>query len=124
MSTKTPLPRSNMTLRVLQKESQRHPGKPDLPQPKRPTSVVQAEKAEKARIQSEREDIQALNIQKTTNLETQMKEDLREKLEMAHHPKPPATSPKKVLHLRPRVTKGGISKILISKELHVDNIPR
>lgn len=92
-SSKTPLPR--MSLRVRDKESQRHPGRPDQPRSKRTTQEVQAEKAEKIRVQTEREDLRAQNIQAAARVETQMGVQLQEKLAAAHHP-PPSTQ-KKVL---------------------------
>jgi hypothetical protein len=92
MSSKTPLPR--MSLCAREKDSKRHPGKPDMPRSKRSTTEVQAEKTEKAREQSKREHLRIETIQSTTELETRMEAQLKEKLVTAHHP--PPTAQKKV----------------------------
>lgn len=86
MSSKTPLPR--MSLRARDKESQKHPGRPDLPRTKRSTQEVQAEKAEKARLEAERERSRIATIRATAELETRMQEEQREKLTTAHRPPP------------------------------------
>lgn len=85
-TSKTPLPR--MSLRTRDKDSQKHPGKPDLPRPRRSTVEVQAEKAEKARVEAERERSRLESIRATAELETRMGEQLKEKLTTAHHPPP------------------------------------
>ncbi|KAH9011185.1 hypothetical protein EDB83DRAFT_2557106 [Lactarius deliciosus] len=113
MSAKTPLPRSTgMALRAREKDSQKHPGKPDLPRQKRSSSVVQAEKVEKARAQTEKEEMRGENIQETANVEAQMEEVMKEKLVNAHRPQP--STQKKVLRPRnkvPQVSKGATSDI-------------
>jgi hypothetical protein len=48
MLSKTPMP--YMSLRARQKDSQKHPGRPDQPCTKWSTQEVQAEKAEKAAV--------------------------------------------------------------------------
>jgi hypothetical protein len=96
MSSKTPLPR--MGLRARDKDSQKHPGKPDMPRLKRPTTEVQAEKTEKAREQSKRERLHTGTIQSTAELESRMEAQLKEKLITAHSP--PPTTQKKVLRVR------------------------
>jgi hypothetical protein len=93
MSSKTPLP--GRALRARDKESQRHPGKPDQPRPRRSTQEVQAEKAEKARVLAEKECMCSETIQATAKLEKHMEAQLKEKLSTAHHP-PPSTQ-KRVL---------------------------
>jgi hypothetical protein len=52
MLSKTPMP--YMSLRARQKDSQKHPGRPDQPRTKRSTQEVQAEKAEKAAVQAQK----------------------------------------------------------------------
>jgi hypothetical protein len=94
MSSKTPLP--GRTLRVRDKDSQLHPGKPDQPCQKRSTQEVQAEKAEKAHVLAEKERMCSETIQATAELENQMEAQLKEKLNTAHHPTP--STQKKVVH--------------------------
>jgi hypothetical protein len=88
MSSTTPLP--SRTLRARYKESQKHPGRPDVPRSKRLTQEVQAEKAEKVHIQEKREHLHLESIQATARLEAQMEARQKEKLATAHHP-PPST---------------------------------
>lgn len=92
MSSKTPMP--YMSLRSRDKDSQKHPGRPDQPRPKRSTQEVQAEKAQKVAVQVEREALRAQNIQEVAEVESQMEVQLQEKLASAHHP--PPTGKKKV----------------------------
>lgn len=118
MSSRTPLPRTGMALRAREKDSQKHPGKPDLPRPRRPTVTVQAERAEKARAQTKREDMRAQNIQEAADIETQIEEQMKEKLMNAHHPHP--STQKKVLrpHTKaPGASNGAISEIPFQKNL-------
>ena len=91
MSSKTPLPR--MSLRTRDTDSQRHPGRPDQPRPRRSTLEVQAEKAEKESLRAEKERLRSETIQATAELETQMEAQFKEKLATAHHP-PPSTQRK------------------------------
>ncbi|KAJ3506852.1 hypothetical protein NLJ89_g6637 [Agrocybe chaxingu] len=109
MASKTPLPR--LGLRSRDKESQKHPGKPDQPRARRTTEEVQAEKAEKVRAQGEREEMRAQNIQWAAELETRMEVQMKDKLNTAHHP-PPSTLTKV---LRPR------TKVPIASETANDN---
>ena len=118
MSAKTPLPRLGMSLRIREKDSQKHPGKPDLPHPRRSTSEVQTEKAQKARMQTEKEEMRVLNIEAAADIETQMEEQMKEKLTNAHHP--PQITQKKALHPRPGASKGQISKKLFFRQNYVD----
>ncbi|KAH9037020.1 hypothetical protein EDB84DRAFT_1150659 [Lactarius hengduanensis] len=113
MSAKTPLPprSTGMALRAREKDSQKHPGKPDLPRQKRSSSVVQAEKVEKARVQTEKKEMRGENIQETANVEAQMEKEMEEKLVNAHHPQP--STQKKVPRPRskvPQVSKGATSE--------------
>ncbi|KAH9037117.1 hypothetical protein EDB85DRAFT_1888573 [Lactarius pseudohatsudake] len=99
-----------MALRARQKESQKHPGKPDLPRQKRSSSVVQAEKAEKARVQTEREETRGQSIQEAADIEVHMEEQRKEKLANAHHPLP--STQKKIPRPSskvPQASKGAIS---------------
>ncbi|KAH9008038.1 hypothetical protein EDB83DRAFT_2532246 [Lactarius deliciosus] len=113
MSAKTPLLRSTgMALRAQEKDSQKHPGKPDLPRQKRSSSIIQAEKVEKACTQTEKEEMRGEKIQETANIEAQMEEVMKEKLVNAHRPQP--STQKKVLCPRnkvPQVSKGATSDI-------------
>lgn len=77
-----------MALRTRDKESQKHPGKPDLPRRRRSTISVQAEKADKSRAQNEKEATRTLTIQAAADLETEMVEKEKEKLANAHRPNP------------------------------------
>ena len=92
-----------MSLRARDRESQRHPGKPDQPCPKRSTQEVQAEKAEKVSRQVETEALRAQNIQAAAEVESQMEVQRQEQLASAHHP--PPTTKKKVT--RPRTKAPG-----------------
>ena len=65
-----------------------HPGKPDLPQPKRSSNEVKAKKAEKAQVQSEKEHLCSQMIETTARLEAHMEAQFKEKLATAHHPPP------------------------------------
>ncbi|KAN0128322.1 hypothetical protein V8E53_005857 [Lactarius tabidus] len=85
-----------MSLRARQKDSQKHPGRPDQPCTKRSTQEVQAEKAEKAAVQAQKKASRAQNIQDVAKVESQMEVQLQEKLASAHHP--PPTQKKKVAH--------------------------
>ncbi|KAH9172059.1 hypothetical protein EDB89DRAFT_1906502 [Lactarius sanguifluus] len=129
MSSKTPLPRiTGMALRAREKDSHKHPGKPDLPRQKQSSSVVQAEKVEKARAQTEKEEMPGENIQATANVEVQMKEKMKEKLVNAHHPQP--STQKKVPRPRNKVqqvSKGATSDIPECLDLDgvaQDEVPR
>ena len=88
MLSKTPLP--GRILRARDKDSQRHPGKPDQPRQRRSTQEVQAEKVEKARLLADRERMRSETIQATAELEKRMEAELKQKLSTAHHP-PPST---------------------------------
>ena len=94
MSSKTPLP--GRILRARDKDSQRHPGKPDQPRQRRSTQEVQAEKVEKARLLADRERMRSETIQTTAELEKHMEAELKQKLSMAHHPPPPPSTQKRV----------------------------
>jgi hypothetical protein len=83
-----------MSLRTRGSETQRHPGRPDQPRPKRSTQEVQAEKAQKVSIQVEREALRVQNIQEAAIVESQLEAQEQEKLASAHHP--PPTRKKKV----------------------------
>ena len=78
----------HMSLRSRNKDSQKHPGRPDQPRPKRSTQEVQAEKAQKVAVQAEREALRAQNIQDVAEVESLMEDQLQEKLALAHHPPP------------------------------------
>jgi hypothetical protein len=82
-----------MSLRARQKDSQKHPGRPDQPRTKQSTQEVQAEKAEKAAVQAQKKASCAQNIQDVAEVESQMEVQLQEKLASAHHP--PLTQKKK-----------------------------
>src|ERR1700744_1685115 len=92
MSSKTPLP--GRALHARDKESQKHPGKPDQPRPRRSTQEVQAEKTKKARVLADKERLRSETIQATAELENHMEAQLKEKLSKAHHP--PSSTQKKV----------------------------
>lgn len=86
MLSKTPMP--YMSLHSWDKDSQKHPGRPDQPHLKQSTQEVQAEKAQKVTVQVEREALCAQNIQEVAEVESQMEVQLQEKLALAHHPPP------------------------------------
>jgi hypothetical protein len=86
MSSKPPLP--GRALHARDKESQRHPGKPDQPCPRWPTQEVQAEKAKKANVLADKEHLCSETVQATAKLENCMEVLLKEKLATAHHPPP------------------------------------
>ena len=77
-----------MKLRTRDSETQRHPGRPDQPRPKRLTQEVQAEKAQRVSMQAERENLRAEDIQEAAIVESQLEAQLKEKLVAAHHPPP------------------------------------
>jgi hypothetical protein len=115
ISSKIPLP--CMSLRVRDKESQRHPGKPDQAPPRRSSQQVQADNAKKISVQAEREDRRAQSIRAVAEVETQMGEQLQEKLTAAHHP-PPSTK-KKVPRARIKTLGAAPSTALTGKgKLH------
>ncbi|KAF8258466.1 hypothetical protein EI94DRAFT_1707976 [Lactarius quietus] len=99
MSSKTPLPR--MSLRLRETDTQKHPGLPDMPCPRRSTQEVQAEKAEKVSLREEKGRLCSNTIRATAKLETRMEAQLKEKLATAH--RPPPSSQKKVRHMPKRV---------------------
>ena len=78
-----------MSLHAQDKESQKHPGRPDLPCPKRSTHEVQALRVEKAHVQTEKEQLRLETIQSTARLKAEMEAHQKVKLAMAHHLPPP-----------------------------------
>ena len=94
MSSKTPLP--GRILRAQDKDSQKHPGKPDQPRQRQSTQEVRAEKAEKAHVLADKEHLRSETIQATAELEKHMEAQLKEKLSTAHHP--PPSKQKRVPH--------------------------
>ncbi|PSR72093.1 hypothetical protein PHLCEN_2v12035 [Hermanssonia centrifuga] len=84
-----PPPRTVQT-RSRNKES--HPGKPDLPQARRPSSLVQAEKAAKAKDQAIREANENNRMQAVADIEDSQDKEDAEADYHANHP-PPANLP-------------------------------
>ena len=99
MLSKTPLPR--MSLRLRESDTQKHPGLPDMPRPRRSTQEVQAEKAEKVALREEKGRLRSETIRATAELETCMEAQLKQKLTTAHQP--PPSSQKKVRRMPKRV---------------------
>ena len=84
-----------MSLCARDKESQKHPGRPDLPHPKQSTHEVQALRVEKAHVQTEKEQLCLKTIQSTARLVAEMEARQKEKFAMAHHPPPPRITQRK-----------------------------
>ena len=85
-----------MKLCTRDSETQRHPGRPNQPCPKRLTQEVQAEKVQRVSMQAEREALRAEDIQEAAIVESQLEAQLKEKLVAANHP--PPTRRRKVTH--------------------------
>ncbi len=102
-----------MALRARMKGSQIHPGQPDVPRPKRSTQEVQAERAEKVRLQAEREQLRIKTIKATAALETRMGTQMKEKLTTAHHPPRTTLEKAKRAHSKAQVTLTGQYKCVV-----------
>ncbi|KAF8270719.1 hypothetical protein EI94DRAFT_1698591 [Lactarius quietus] len=83
---KTPMP--YMSLHTWDRETQRHPGRPEQPHPKRSTQEVQAEKVHKVSVQAAREALRAQSIQEVAIVKSQLEVQVKEKLASTHHPPP------------------------------------